>query len=186
MRSTEAAVRVWDRGVRLLHWSLVGTVATAWATGDAASLAHEAVGYATLAIVAARLAWSARGAPSSRFSTFVRAPRATLAYARTWWAGAEPRHLGHNPLGGWMIVALLAAVAACASTGALYATDALWGYKWLAVLHEASAWTVLALAALHVAGVAHASWRHGENLVAAMWHGRKRAAGKGDVDEGIK
>jgi len=40
---------------------------------------------------------------------------------------------------------------------------------------------LLVLAAVHVTGVAAASWRHRENLVAAMVSGRKRPPAPGDV-----
>jgi hypothetical protein len=40
---------------------------------------------------------------------------------------------------------------------------------------------LLALAALHVAGVAFTSIRHRENLVAAMLHGKKRATDADDA-----
>jgi cytochrome b len=40
---------------------------------------------------------------------------------------------------------------------------------------------LLVLVALHVTGVATASWRHRENLVAAMIHGRKRPPRGNDV-----
>jgi len=39
----------------------------------------------------------------------------------------------------------------------------------------------LALVGVHVAGVVVAPRRHHENLVAAMFHGRKRAPDEGDV-----
>ena len=43
----------------------------------------------------------------------------------------------------------------------------------LAALHSGLGWTLLGLVALHVAGVAFTSWQHRENLVAAMFTGRK-------------
>ena len=58
-------------------------------------------------------------------------------------------------------------------TGWLYTTDRFWGVEWVGELHEGLAEALLVLIALHVAGVAFASWRHHENLVAAMLHGRK-------------
>ena len=89
-------------------------------------------------------------------------------------ARREPRYLGHNPLGGWMIVALLLMVGLVGASGWLYTTDRFWGVAWVEELHEQLSNLLLILVALHVAGVLYASYRHRENLIAAMIHGRKR------------
>jgi len=167
--------------VRLLHWALVAVVAAAWWTGST-SATHEWLGYAAGAIVATRLAWGWAGGRYARFAQFVRRPADTLAYGRAVLARRAPRYLGHNPLGGWMVLALLTVLAALVITGALYMTDWLWGYGWLAALHEGLGWLLLGLVSLHVGGALVTGRAHGENLVRAMVTGRKRAPGAGDVD----
>ncbi len=168
-------VQVWDPLLRIGHWSLVACVALSWATGEGGKGWHEAFGYAAAAIVALRILWGYTGSRFARFADFVRAPAATLAYGLRVLVGTEPRYLGHNPLGGWSIVALLACIVLTSLSGWLYTTDEYWGVKWVGELHEALADALLALIAVHLAGVALASWRHRENLVAAILHGRKRA-----------
>jgi cytochrome b len=173
---------VWDPLVRIGHWAVVTGVALAWLTREGWRETHEWTGYAVLLCVAVRIAWGFAGPRYARFGQFVRSPAATLRYALDVLGRREPRHLGHNPLGGWMIVALLATVAATCATGWLYTTDRYWGEEWLANLHGALTDCLLVLAAVHVTGVAAASWRHRENLVAAMVSGRKRPPAPGDVD----
>lgn len=169
------AVKVWDPLVRIGHWLLVLSVVLAWLTRHRAGPWHEWLGYASLAVLAVRLLWGWLGTRYARFAEFLRGPRATLSYARAMVHGREPRHLGHNPLGAWMIVALIAVVALVGFTGWLYTTDRYWGVEWVESLHNALSNVLLALIGLHVAGVLYASWRHRENLVGAMLHGRKRA-----------
>ena len=173
--------RVWDPAVRVLHWALAAAFALAWATTEWLGPWHQPVGYAALAIVAARIAWGFVGPRYARFAQFVHGPRRTWAYAALALAGREPRHLGHNPLGAWMVLALYACVAALALTGWLYTSDRFWGDETVERVHVALAWTMLALVALHIAGVAVASFRHRENLLAAMLGGDKREAEDGDV-----
>lgn len=175
------ARRVWDPAVRVLHWALAACFALGWATTEWLGDWHQPVGWAALAIVAARIAWGFVGPRYARFSQFVRGPRRTLEYARRFLHRSEPRHLGHNPLGAWMVLALIACVGGLALTGWLYTTDLLWGDETVERIHVALAWSMLGLVVVHVAGVALASFRHRENLVAAMLTGDKDEAHEGDV-----
>lgn len=174
-------LRVWDMPVRLMHWALVASVAAAWFTSSQIGPAHEVLGYIACALMAARVAWGFGGGRYARFAQFVRTPSATARYLRSVLAARAPRYIGHNPLGGWMVLALLGCIALLGFTGWLYTTDMFWGYGWLAHLHEALGWTLLALIACHVGGVALTSWQHRENLVRAMVTGDKPAPQGDDV-----
>ncbi len=174
-------VLVWDRLVRACHWLLAVGIAAAWLTRHGGGKWHEWLGYAVLAVVAVRIAWGFAGSRYARFRHFVRAPAGTLRYAASVLAGREPRHVGHNPLGGWMIVALLATSALACITGWAYTTDAFWGDERVEFLHWLASVAVLVLVPLHVIGVIVASVRHRESLAGAMVHGRKRAAAGDDI-----
>ena len=175
-------MRVWDVLVRLLHWSLVAAVVIAWTStlGLGFSKAHEPAGYVAVGLVAARVIWGFAGSPYARFSQFVCGYRQLRLYAALLKSGRESRYLGHNPLGGWMVLILLAVVASLGLTGWLYMTDYFWGMAWLDQLHELLAWLLLVLVFLHIAGVVFTSLRHRENLLAALFSGRKRPPGPGD------
>ncbi|MBI2768524.1 MAG: cytochrome b/b6 domain-containing protein [Burkholderiales bacterium] len=175
-------LRVWDPLVRVLHWGLVAAIATAWFAGEESLRTHEWAGWAALAIVGVRVAWGFAGSHHARFAQFIHGPRGVGVYARDVLAHSEARYLGHNPLGGWMVLVLLLTVALTSLTGWLYTSDMLWGLAWMERLHTALAWALLALAALHVGGVVFTGLRHGENLVAAMLTGRKRPPAPGDQD----
>ena len=181
-----AGVRVWDPLLRIAHWTLVASILAAWVTAElkleAAKPAHEWTGYTALAVIALRIAWGWVGPRYARFGQFLRSPARTLSYARAVITRSEPRYLGHNPLGGWMIVALLAASAAAGLSGWLSVTDRFWGVEWVQELHEALANALFALAGVHVAGVAFTSLRQRENLLLSMITGRKPAVRPGDVD----
>lgn len=167
-------LRVWDPVVRVGHWLLVASVALAWLTRTGWDGWHERIGYVSLAVVAMRVVWGWLGPAHARFHTFVVSPSVALKFARQMVSRQEPRHLGHNPLGGWMIVVLLLIVALVGVTGWLYTTDRFWGVEWVEDLHSLLANVLLVLTGVHLAGVLYASYRHRENLVAAMVHGRKR------------
>ena len=175
MRNGAASSQVvWDIVQRVLHWGLVASIATAWWAGEERLAIHLAAGYVALAIVACRTIWGCTGSRHARFADFMQSPGAVWRYARAVAAFDEPRWVGHNPLGGWMVAALLALIASVCVTGWLYTTDRFWGLAWLESMHVGGAWLLLGFIALHVAGVFFTSWRHRENLVAAMWTGRKR------------
>lgn len=180
--AVQPTVRVWDPLLRVLHWSLVSGVALAWLTSEAGRRWHEPIGWFVMAVVAVRLVWGVVGSRHARFAGFLRGPAAALAYGRHAVRGNAPRYLGHNPLGAWMIVALLLALTAVGVSGWLMTTDAYFGSEFMEEAHEALAQGLLVLVALHVAGVVFTGWHQGENLVRAMWNGRKRAPAPGDID----
>ena len=170
-----AMVKVWDPFVRVFHWTLLTLFVIAFVTGDEVEGVHIAAGYGIAILLALRLVWGVIGSPHARFSGFVRSPLKVLAYLRDVASHKAPRHLGHNPAGGAMIVALLTALIGTAVTGYMMTTDAYWGARWVEKLHEIFAHGTLALAGLHVLGVVVSSLLHRENLVKAMWTGRKRS-----------
>ncbi|MGV8831735.1 MAG: cytochrome b/b6 domain-containing protein [Devosia sp.] len=174
-------VRVWDPLVRLFHWALVLSVATAWFSARPWEALHYWAGLAAAFLIAFRLIWGLAGSHYARFSQFVRSPRTVLGYLRAILTGSEGRYIGHNPAGGSMVIALLITLAATATTGWLMTTDQFWGDPLMQKAHELIAHLLLVLVGLHLAGVALASFRHHENLVRAMITGRKRQGSPDDM-----
>lgn len=166
--------RVWDPFVRFFHWSQALLVAVSWLTADTLKTVHKASGYAIALLLAARVIWGFIGTRHARFSDFLHGPRVLARYLGLLWQGKEPRHLGHNPAGGAMVLALILTVGATALTGWLQTTDAFWGSDAMEEGHEALATLILILVVFHLGGVLLASLRHRENLVHAMLDGRKR------------
>lgn len=169
-------IRVWDPFVRLFHWSQAALIGAAWLTAGEWKWAHERIGYGLAILLALRLVWGFAGSRHARFADFVRGPRAVFGYLSALAQGRAPRHIGHNPAGGAMVVALLLTVAATAFTGWLQTTDAFFGSDPLTFVHHTLAKLILVLVAIHVSGVIFESLRHRENLVGAMLTGRKRAS----------
>jgi cytochrome b len=167
-------VPVWDTAVRVLHWTLVLTVATAWLTRHSPGRWHEWLGYATLAIVVMRTIWGFIGSRHARFADFIRPASITIAYTRAVFSRQEARFVGHNPLGAWMVIGLLSMVALVGFTGWLYTTDRYWGVAWVEALHSTLSDILFVFVALHILGVVFTSARHRENLLVSMLHGRKR------------
>lgn len=174
-RTESRSVRIWDPLIRIFHWSLVTGVAVAWVTEDSGRL-HEADGYVVLGLILFRLVWGVIGPRHARFGGFVPTPRRLLGYLRSTAQGRAPRYLGHNPLGGMMIVALILTLLVTAVSGWLMTTHAYWGAEWVEELHEGAANFLLVLIVGHLAGVVFSSLMHRENLVRTMFTGRKRAA----------
>ena len=180
-RQSLQMARVWDPLVRIFHWSLVSSFAVAWFTPRSAENNHHWAGYVAGALVVMRLLWGVLGTPYARFSQFVRDPKGVVDYLVAIVRGSEARYIGHNPAGGMMVLALMTTMAVTAFTGWMMTTDAYYGEDWVENIHGLSADGLLALVIIHVGGVALASIRHRENLVAAMITGRKRRAEAGDV-----
>jgi len=181
-------IKVWDPMVRIFHWGLVAMFIIAYATEDELMTVHAYAGYTIIGLLAFRLVWGFIGTPHARFSDFVRPPREAIAYVKDMAALRARRYLGHNPAGGLMILALLLSLLLTTLTGlAAYGVE---GSGPLAAglsgagefaeeafeeIHEFFANFTLLLVGIHVAGVILGGILHGENLVRAMFTGRKPA-----------
>jgi cytochrome b len=173
IESYSATVPVWDRFVRAFHWSTAALVLVAYLTTDNGRELHRFAGYCVLVLVLARVVWGLIGTRYARFSSFVTHPRTVLDYLRQLARGQAPRHLGHNPAGGAMIIVMMALLVVVAGSGWLSETDAYFGVPWVDHLHHISAHLLLLLVGVHVAGVIASSFLHRENLLLAMLTGRK-------------
>lgn len=118
------SVRAWDLPTRAFHWLLVILIANAWlsyrysdAVGDYLMKWHRWSGYAVLVLLVFRLIWGLVGSSTSRFAAFLVWPWTSLGYALDLVRGRTRHYLGHNPLGTWMILLLLALVATQATLG---------------------------------------------------------------------
>ncbi len=166
-------VLIWDAPVRVFHWLMVASFAGAYLTAESERwrLVHVTLGYTMAGLVAFRLVWGLVGTRHARFASFVRGPAVVAGYLRSLVRGRPEHHVGHNPAGALAIVALLGLTLLVTAAG--WATYQELGGEWLEELHELAANLMLAVVGVHVAGVAIASRLHRDNLVGAMFSGRK-------------
>ncbi len=168
---------MWDPFVRVFHWGLVAIVVANRFLNDSGGDAHAYLGYVACGLIALRLLWSRYGTRYARASEIARdwpARGEFLRHVRDHVAGRAPRTLGHPPVAVIGMIAMLTCVLGLGLTGWMMSWDRYFGEEWVEELHEVTANALLGVAILHVIGVARESWRHRENLVLAMIHGRKR------------
>jgi cytochrome b len=184
------AVRVWDLPVRAFHWTLVALVLLSWASRELDYMElHRNSGYGVLVLVLFRVIWGFAGTRHARFADFLRPPSAAYAYLRDTARGRGQRYLGHNPAGGWSVVAMLACLAVQAITGLFLTDDVLFDGPFHGVLgeqtthalkklHDANFTVLLALVGLHLAAIGFYRVAKREDLVRPMLTGVKRLAGE--------
>lgn len=166
-------VLVWDAPVRVFHGLMVVSFAGAYLTAESEQgrLLHVTLGYTMAGLLAFRVVWGLVGTRHARFASFVRGPAVVARYLRSLVSGRPEHHVGHNPAGALAIVALLGLTGLVTAAG--WATYNDLGGEWLEELHEGAANVMLAVVGMHLAGVLIGSWMHGDNLIGAMFSGRK-------------
>lgn len=178
---------VWDLPVRIFHWALVllviSQIVTATIGGNAMEY-HELGGYTILTLVLFRILWGFAGGTHARFGDFVRGPAAVARYAHMLIKGTTEIHRGHNPLGGWSVVLMLASLLVQAVTG-LFANDDVMMEGPLAkhvsddasglftVIHDINAGILLTLISIHILAVLFYLFRRKQDLIGPMFTGRK-------------
>jgi cytochrome b len=186
-RSTR--VLVWDLPTRLFHWLLLICVILSFVTGNIGGNLmeyHMLSGYAIFVLLIFRLAWGFVGSRTARFSSFVKSPMTVLSHVGVLLQKKEETpYLGHNPLGGWSIVAMLLALFVQVATG-LFANDDILTegplYAWVSKetsdlftwVHLTNRYLLVALIAVHIFAVFFYFFYKHENLIGPMITGVKR------------
>lgn len=196
--SRAETVPVWDIGVRIFHWTLVGGFAIAYLSEGEPLWLHIWAGYVVAAVVILRILWGFVGPQHARFSDFVSPLGRVLSHLLDELRFRAKRYIGHSPAGGAMVVLLLAVLLLTTASGAaLLAREKGMGpfSSFISIspqavrqgsgedrevessweeIHEVFANLALVLVLVHIGGVVLASLSHRENLVASMLNGRKR------------
>ena len=189
-RAHSAGRRVWDLPVRVTHWLLLLAVSGSWISAELSGDAfrwHEYCGYTVLVLVTFRLLWGLVGTRHARFASFLRGPHAILDYLRRLRSAQRYRpSIGHNPLGGWVVVLMLSLLL-CQALSGLFANDEVINtgplYGWvsgaasdaLTRLHHRIFHLLQVLVGLHITAVTlYLLVRH-DNLIRPMLSGRKPA-----------
>ena len=194
--TTAGSTRIWDLPLRLFHWLLVGLAGFSWWSAENHQMDwHRLSGYCVLGLLLFRLWWGFAGSRTARFAQFVRGPGAVRAYAGTLFTRSGHAADGHNPLGGWSVIAMIAALVAMVTAG-LFSVDGdgiesgpLAEYvsfdagRAAAEVHEILFNLILALVALHVAAIVFYLVIKKMNLVRPMITGRRMKDGSETVED---
>lgn len=192
---TEKSLRryVWDGPTRLFHWLLVGLIGFSWWSAENHHMDwHYKSGLAVVGLLVFRLLWGLFGTSTARFRQFLKGPRAVWLYLR----GGASAAIGHNPLGGWSVVALLLSLATQVGSGLITVdVDGLESGplshlvsfdqgRNAASIHDASFNVLLALTAVHVLAIVYYLVVKRRNLTSAMIVGYERSEQPVDIVRG--
>lgn len=178
--------RVWDLPTRFFHWALAFCVICLLITGLLGGNAmpwHFRFGYCVLTLLMFRIIWGFVGGTWSRFSSFIFAPKHVINYLK---GKREPLHeVGHNPLGGLSVLAMLSFLLAQVATGLISddeisAAGPLTRFVANATVQQASNYHVnigkiilILLVVTHLLAIVFYLLKKRENLIKPMLHGDK-------------
>ncbi|WP_016956468.1 cytochrome b/b6 domain-containing protein [Catenovulum agarivorans] len=178
-------IKVWDFATRLFHWLLVTLILAAWYTIENRMIEqHELIGHALLGLIIFRICWGFIGSTTARFTHFLTSPLSALSYLKASLTLNAPHSSGHNPAGGWMVIMMLLIIGFQLLSG-MYANDDL-GFSGalsdsitkdmsdtFTQLHAINFNILVALIWLHLVAVFFYLLVKNENLVRAMFSGKK-------------
>ena len=197
MKPTEASTvraRLWDGPTRIVHWALVVLIGFAWWAGETHHMDwHRLAGYGAVGLLVFRLIWGFVGSGTARFANFVKHPGETLAYIRTLPSRSHVESHGHNPLGAWSVLAILAALVVQVVSG-LFTVDvdglesgplsdrvSFDTGRTFAEWHHTSFHALQILVALHLAAIAFYAVYKKADLVGPMVTGTGRFKGHPEI-----
>lgn len=181
------SIKVWDWSIRVFHWSLPVLLFLLWRSAGDDMDQHMLLAQLLLTLLMYRIIWGFIGTPYARFSHFIYHPKHIFRYFLASAKPNKPIYLSHNPVGGIMVLVILATLLFQLATG-LFASDdifyngPLYMYtsgattKLMTFLHKKwFYWGILLIVGMHILAIVMYRLR-GEGLVKAMVTGHKRVA----------
>ena len=188
-------ILVWDIPTRLFHWLLVIAITYAWFAVEILEdmEQHFYAGYSVLTLLLFRLVWGFVGSRYALFKSFLYSPAKIMAYVKTLPVkestqeqqpiNKTTRYLGHNPLGGLAVFAMLAVLLFQTGSGLFSSDDYYYGplaglidkglVAKLTNLHHLNFDIITALIAIHIVAILLYRLYKKEHLVGAMFTGKK-------------
>jgi len=114
---TTESIKVWDIVVRVFHWSLALFVTISFFTGEVLQTVHAYSGYIIICLLIIRIVWGFVGTKYARFSNFIYPPKTIINYFKNLTDETAKNYLGHNPVGGAMIIIMIVFLSMTAWTG---------------------------------------------------------------------
>jgi cytochrome b len=176
---------VWDLPLRMFHWLLVLSMVASYTTAKLGfdwMQWHFYLGYFTIGLVVFRLLWGLFGPRHARFTSFIRRPSAVFLYLKGMFSRTSVRTIGHNPVGGLMVLLMLILVGIQATTGLFTTDDVVWSGPYypavsggtastLSTIHNINFNIILAAVGVHIAAILFYGLYKRQNLVVPMLHG---------------
>ena len=162
------SILVWDLPSRLFHWGFAISLTLALAIGflmdddNPLFQLHMMFGIVALFLLIIRIVMGLVGSRYSRFASFPLRPREVLEYGLSAAFSKTKLYAGNNP------GSAIAAVSMFVIVPALFVSGIGYGGEITKELHEVLAFGLLAIIALHLAGLAWHTFRHRENISLAM------------------
>jgi cytochrome b len=189
---------VWDLPVRLFHWLLVISLFASWYTSDGERNLidyHLKIGYFTLGLILFRVIWGIVGTKYSKFSQFIPNRNSLISYLKNFKQEKNSPHLGHNPLGGLMVVLMLTLILSQAISGLFMNDDVFTSgpyyesvdksvQSFMAFIHHTVFDLIVLVSILHIGAIFYYIIAKKINLIIPMITGYKISSN--DNNNGIK
>ncbi len=173
-------LKVWDIPTRIYHWVqgilFIGLAFSGFGVFGSETL-HERFGVVLAILVLWRIGWGFIGSDTSQFKNF--AP--SINTLRNYIKGNEQQHIGHNPLGGLMVLLILTLLFSQALSGIaiseLVDSKVLFERQTITFLksaHEINALALIVVITMHIFAIVLYKL-NGKPLLMAMITGYKKS-----------
>ncbi|ALS97110.1 cytochrome b/b6 domain-containing protein [Lacimicrobium alkaliphilum] len=147
-------VYVWDKVVRIFHWTLAGLFVTNYFVLEPGSNVHEWIGYSAVSLVLLRILYGFYAKGAANFSQINFSQSAFRAHFSHLKQRSLPQNAGHNPFGWLMVLVMFVLFIWMGSSGFLLEeTDYFFGSDLMEQLHKLGADLLFICVCLHIVAV---------------------------------